>query len=47
MENEVVSEAGDFLFVPPGVLHEAIKLERHRARARGRGAQRSGRAGQG
>ncbi|ARN22284.1 cupin domain-containing protein [Piscinibacter gummiphilus] len=26
LENEVVSEAGDFLFVPPGVPHEAINL---------------------
>ena len=25
-ENEVVSEAGDFLFIPPGVPHEAINL---------------------
>jgi uncharacterized RmlC-like cupin family protein len=26
LENEVVSEAGDFLFVPPGVPHEALNL---------------------
>lgn len=26
LENEVVSHAGDFLFVPPGVPHEAINL---------------------
>lgn len=26
LENEVVSKAGDFLFVPPGVPHEAINL---------------------
>ena len=26
LENEVVSQAGDFLFVPPGVAHEAINL---------------------
>ncbi len=26
LENEVVSETGDFLFVPPGVPHEAINL---------------------
>jgi uncharacterized RmlC-like cupin family protein len=26
LENEVVSQAGDFLFVPPGVPHEAINL---------------------
>ena len=26
LENEVVSEPGDFLFVPPGVPHEAINL---------------------
>ena len=26
LENEVVSMAGDFLFVPPGVPHEAINL---------------------
>lgn len=26
LENEVVSEAGEFLFVPPGVPHEAINL---------------------
>ncbi|MDB5824940.1 MAG: cupin 2 conserved barrel domain protein [Herminiimonas sp.] len=26
LENELVSEAGDFLFVPPGVPHEAINL---------------------
>jgi uncharacterized RmlC-like cupin family protein len=26
LENEVVSEVGDFLFVPPGVPHEAINL---------------------
>jgi uncharacterized RmlC-like cupin family protein len=26
LENETVSEAGDFLFVPPGVPHEAINL---------------------
>lgn len=34
LENEVVSEAGDFLFVPPGVPHEAINLsETEAARA--------------
>ena len=26
LEHEVVSRAGDFLFVPPGVPHEAINL---------------------
>jgi uncharacterized RmlC-like cupin family protein len=26
LENELISEAGDFLFVPPGVAHEAINL---------------------
>ncbi len=26
LENEVVSEPGDFLFVPPGIPHEAINL---------------------
>ncbi len=26
LEHEAVSEAGDFLFVPPGVPHEAINL---------------------
>jgi len=26
LENEVVSRAGDFLFVPPGVPHEALNL---------------------
>ena len=26
LEHEVVSEAGDFLFVPPGVPHKAINL---------------------
>src|SRR5436190_784722 len=26
LESRVVSEAGDFLFIPPGVLHEAINL---------------------
>ncbi|MFC5498665.1 cupin domain-containing protein [Caenimonas terrae] len=26
LENETVSEAGDFLFVPPGVPHEAVNL---------------------
>ena len=26
LEHEVISEAGDFLFVPPGVPHEAINL---------------------
>lgn len=26
LENEVISEAGDFLFIPPGVPHEAINL---------------------
>lgn len=26
LENEVVSQAGDFLFVPPGVPHEAVNL---------------------
>ncbi len=25
-EHEVLSEAGDFVFVPPGVAHEAINL---------------------
>ena len=27
LEHEIVSEAGDFLFVPPGVPHEAINLD--------------------
>lgn len=26
LEHETVSEAGDFLFIPPGVPHEAINL---------------------
>ncbi|MDE1949311.1 MAG: cupin domain-containing protein [Burkholderiales bacterium] len=26
LEHEVVSEAGEFLFVPPGVPHEAVNL---------------------
>jgi len=26
LENEVVSRAGDFLFVPPGIPHEAVNL---------------------
>jgi uncharacterized RmlC-like cupin family protein len=26
LENEVVSEPGDFLYVPPGVPHEAVNL---------------------
>jgi uncharacterized RmlC-like cupin family protein len=26
LEHEVISHAGDFLFVPPGVPHEAINL---------------------
>lgn len=26
LENELVSEAGDFLYVPPGVPHEAVNL---------------------
>jgi uncharacterized RmlC-like cupin family protein len=26
LENEIVSEAGEFLFIPPGILHEAINL---------------------
>ena len=26
LENETISEAGEFLFVPPGVPHEAINL---------------------
>jgi uncharacterized RmlC-like cupin family protein len=26
LEHEVVSEAGDFLYVPPGVPHEAVNL---------------------
>lgn len=26
LENEVMSEAGEFLFIPPGVPHEAINL---------------------
>ena len=26
LEHEVISEAGDFLFIPPGVPHEAINL---------------------
>lgn len=26
LEHETISEAGDFLFVPPGVPHEAINL---------------------
>lgn len=26
LENEVVSEPGDFLFVPPGIAHEAVNL---------------------
>ncbi len=26
LENEIVSEPGDFLFIPPGIPHEAINL---------------------
>ena len=26
LENEVVSEAGEFLFIPAGVPHEAVNL---------------------
>jgi uncharacterized RmlC-like cupin family protein len=26
LEHEVISQAGDFVFVPPGVPHEAINL---------------------
>jgi uncharacterized RmlC-like cupin family protein len=26
LEHEIISEAGDFLFLPPGVPHEAINL---------------------
>lgn len=26
LEHEIISQAGDFLFVPPGVPHEAINL---------------------
>lgn len=26
LENEIVSQAGEFLFIPPGVPHEAINL---------------------
>ena len=26
LEHEVISRAGDFLFVPPGVPHEAVNL---------------------
>ena len=26
LENEIVSRAGDFLFVPPGIPHEAVNL---------------------
>jgi uncharacterized RmlC-like cupin family protein len=26
LEHEIVSEPGDFLFVPPGVAHEAVNL---------------------
>jgi len=26
LEHEVISQAGDFLFVPPGVPHEAVNL---------------------
>ncbi len=26
LERETISEAGDFLFIPPGVPHEAINL---------------------
>jgi len=34
LEHEVVSRAGEFLFVPPGVAHEAINLSAtHPARA--------------
>lgn len=34
LEHEVVSQSGDFLFVPPGVPHEAINLsETEAARA--------------
>ncbi|MDF3036693.1 MAG: mannose-6-phosphate isomerase [Paucimonas sp.] len=28
LENEVISEAGEFLFVPPGVPHEAVNLSK-------------------
>lgn len=34
LEHEVISQAGDFLFVPPGVPHEAINMSAtHAARA--------------
>ena len=26
LENEIISETGEFLFIPPGVPHEAINL---------------------
>jgi len=26
LENEIISEAGEFLFIPPGVPHEAVNL---------------------
>ena len=29
LEHEIVSEAGEFLFIPPGVPHEAINLSEH------------------
>lgn len=31
LEHEVVSTAGEFLFIPPGVPHEAINLSEHEA----------------
>lgn len=31
LENEIVSQAGDFLFVPPGVPHEAINRSKSEA----------------
>jgi uncharacterized RmlC-like cupin family protein len=31
LEHEVISKAGDFLFVPPGVPHEAINMSASKA----------------
>lgn len=30
LENETVSQTGDFLFIPPGIPHEAINLSKTR-----------------
>src|SRR4029078_11200585 len=39
LEHEVISKAGEFLFVPPGVPHEEINLSATEPRAPWHGAQ--------